>query len=374
MHEIPGEADSIGNSETDDSLVAARRRRLNRVGLGILEIDSMQLSEGLRVEELDGELVLLDVASNAVHRVTGDGVAAVRLLQGGVPTSEVPEHLLESVQALADAGLVSGNRRVSRRKAIGVGGAAWAAATVTTFVLADPAAAWSVCRNGKTPTANDAGSSGKKYTTAGTYTWVSGPSGFHTPNTQQNYNILVRAWGGGGGGGNDGYTLGGGGGGGGAYASSVLSVTECTEYTIVVGAGGASGSTDGGISTFGSAATLKADSGKKGINAVAFDAGDGGAGGTVASSVGTTKFAGGSGGGGGSFSDTGTGGGSAGSTGNGGNGNSTTPGAAGSGSPGGAKGGDDEDSPAGIRNGLSPGGGGAGSGGIGAPGAVWVGV
>lgn len=373
MHEIPGEADSIGNSETDDSLVAARRRRLNRVGLGILEIDSMQLSEGLRVEELDGELVLLDVASNAVHRVTGDGVAAVRLLQGGVPTSEVPEHLLESVQALADAGLVSGNRRVSRRKAIGVGGAAWAAATVTTFVLADPAAAWSVCRNGKTPTAPDSGSTGKKYTTAGTYTWVSGPSGFHTPNTQQSYNIIVRAWGGGGSGGHDALTLGGGGGGGGAYVDATISVVECTDYTVVVGSGGTGNSVNGADSYFKDTATLKAAGGARGINAALLDSGDGGAGGSIANSApaGGNRRAGGNGGTGGTFSDTACGGGSGGSTGNGGNGSSSSAGAGGSGTPGGAAGGTENNA------GSAPGGGGGGgnsTGGNGGHGAVWVGV
>ena len=378
MHETPNNevsgppASGDSNSDSGEFAPAARRRELKSSGQDAGGA-SLQLRKGLRVEQIDDELVVLDASGESVHRVTGDGVAAVRLLEGGVAEAEIPSHLIEAVEALSEAGVVSGRRHFSRRKALAVGGTAWAAATVTTFALANPAAAWSVCKNGATPTAPDGGSSGKKYTTAGTFTWTSGPSGFHTPNTQQNYNVIVRAWGGGGSGGVDGgyWSIGGGGGGGGAYADSTISVLECTEFTVVVGAGGAASSGNGnnGIpSTFKNDTTLKATGGAGGK---AGDDGSGGQGGTTAASVGTTKYAGGNGGDGGVADDTACGGGSAGSAGNGGNGSAGSAGGGGAGTPGGASGG--------TKNnpGSAPGGGGGGgdsTSGKGADGAVWVGV
>ena len=369
-NEDSGSAASADSKSTSDEFAAAARRRELKGPRQDARGPSLKLRDGLRVEEIDDELVVLDASGEAVHRVTADGVAAVRLLEGGVAESEIPTHLVEAVKALGDAGLVSGSRRLSRRKAMAVGGAAWAAATVTTFALADPAAAWSVCKNGKTPTNPQA----MKYTTAGTSTWTSGPSGFHTPNTQRSYNVLVRAWGGGGSGGVDGWTLGGGGGGGGAYAHSTISVLECTEFTVDVGAGGAASTYDGNNgspSTFKDDTTLKATGGARGTAGRYGDAGDGGQGGTTAASVGTTKYAGGNGGDGGVADDTACGGGSAGSAGNGGNGSAGSAGGGGAGTPGGASGG--------TKNnpGSAPGGGGGGgdsTSGKGADGAVWVGV
>lgn len=348
---------------------ADRRRALKRLGLTAAAAPRLSLRADLRVEELDGELVVLNPSGETVHRVTGDGVAAVRLLEHGVSEREVPPELVDAVESLVDSGLVAGRQSPSRRTVIAGGGAAaFAAATVTTFALADPAAAWSRCKNGKTPTPNDSGSTGKKYTTAGTFTWTSGPSGFHSPNTQQSYNILVRAWGGGGGGGVDGGTYGGGGGGGGAYVDATISVLECTDYTVTVGVGG---SGNGGASTFKDGTTLKAAGGSKGGDGSFGNGGSGGAGGTIANSVGTNKRAGGNGGGGASYGDTACGGGSAGSTGNGGDGSAGGPGGGGSGNPGGAAGGTENNA------GSAPGGGGGGgifTAGNGAPGAVWVGV
>lgn len=365
-------ARSPGESAAPGDALAERRRGLKRLGLTTGAASRLRLRADLRVEELDGELVVLDPSGEAVHHVTGDGVAAVRLLERGVSERDVPPELSDAVASLVDLGLVAGHRGPSRRAFMAASGAAvFAAATVTTFALADPAAAWSTCRNGKTPTPNDSGSSGKKYTTAGTHTWTSGPSGFHNPNTQQSYNVLVRAWGGGGSGGHDGGTYGGGGGGGGAYAHKTISVLECTDYTVVVGAGGASDGASGGASTFKDAATLKAAGGGGGGNGAYLDGGDGGAGGTVANSVGTVRYAGGSGGTGASFSDTACGGGSAGSGGNGGNGSTGSAGGGGAGTPGGASGGVEETA------GSAPGGGGGAGdsdGANGAAGAVWIGV
>ncbi len=50
----------------------------------------LRLRCGLRVEEFDGEVVVLDPDGNAVHRVEGSGVAAVRLLQSGAAGRDVP--------------------------------------------------------------------------------------------------------------------------------------------------------------------------------------------------------------------------------------------------------------------------------------------
>ena len=367
MEVEPG-AGSPSEGVEPGEVAADRRRALKRLGLTAGAAPPLRLRDGLRIEELDGELVVLDASGETVHRVVGDGVAAVRLLELGVAERDVPAELSDAVESLVDAGLVADRRGPSRRTVIAAGGAAaFAAATVTTFALADPAAAWSTCRNGKTPTPKDSGSTGKKYTTAGTSTWTSGPSGFHTPNTQQSYNIIVRAWGGGGGGGADGGTYGGGGGGGGAYVDATITVLECTDYSVIVGAGGAARA-NGGASSFNGVTALKAAEGLKGADAALGNGGNGGAGGTIANSVGTNKRAGGNGGGGGSYSDTACGGGSGGSTGNGGNGTSSAAGAAGTGSPGGAAGGLES------TNGSAPGGGGGGDGGAGAAGAVWVGV
>lgn len=358
----------------DQGKAADRRRALESLGLTAAAAAPLKLRSDLRVEELDGELVVLDPSGETVHRVAGDGVAALRILERGVIEREVPLELSAAVDQLIDAGLVAGRRTPSRRAVIAGGAAAWAAATVTTFALADPAAAWSRCKNGKVPTAPDTGSTGKKYTVAGTYTWVSGPSGWHSPNTQQSYNVLVRAWGGGGSGGHDAATLGGGGGGGGAYVHAYISVLECTEYTVTVGAGGTGNSQHGSPSTFKDATTLKAAAGSRGINAAAYDSGDGGPGGKAADcvpSTGSTRYSGGNGGTGGAAWDTACGGGSAGSGGDGGNGSTGSAGGGGAGTPGGAAGGTEN------QPGNAPGGGGGGgddTGGNGAAGAVWIGV
>jgi len=86
------------------------------------------------------------------------------------------------------------------------------------------------------------------YTTAGTYTWTP-PTGVAQ--------ITVEIVGGGGGGGGGGATVqeagGGGGGGAGAYTKAVINVSSSNTYTIVVGAGGAGGtSTSGATNTNGS--------------------------------------------------------------------------------------------------------------------------
>ena len=135
------------------------------------------------------------------------------------------------------------------------------------------------------------------FDTPGTTTWTV-PAGVTI--------ITVEAWGGGGAGGgstNAGFLTGrgGGGGGGGAYASSTLTVTPGNTLTIVV-AGTASGVSGGtgspgdpsfaGPDTTPANALVLAAGGSGGTGNTAGGTPAGGAGGTVAASVGTTREAG----------------------------------------------------------------------------------
>lgn len=331
-------------------------------------------------------MIVFDFDTGAsIHHVTGDGVEALRLISGGLDDGDLPEHLRSSVDELIDAGVVEASSSVSRRKALSLGakglvagGAVWGAATVTTFALADPAAAATPCTN-HPPTDPAA----QKYTANATYITGRGVT-----------SLQVRAWGGGGGGGGgkyDGTWSSGSGGGGGAYAyTASLTVSPCTPYTVVVGTGGGGGPkrTDGNPgndSYFGSTSTVMAKGGGKGIGANGGNPA-GGTGGQASASYGaTTKTNGGNGGQGGANVGENTGGGGGGGAsdggagGNGGNHNGTggAGGAAGGAVTGGAGGGN-----SGAGN-VPSGGGGGGygflpdsfstAGGNGASGQVWIG-
>ncbi|GHB67284.1 DUF11 domain-containing protein [Persicitalea jodogahamensis] len=188
------------------------------------------------------------------------------------------------------------------------------------------------------------------FNTAGTYTFTV-PIGVNS--------ITVQAWGGGGGARGDG-TSNRGAGGGGAYASSTLSVTQGTTFTVVVGAGGvATGNPgqSGQASVFGNNQVV-ADGGSGGTNS-------GGAGGTVAGSIGTTRFAGGAGGNRGGTTGVGGGGGGGGSafsTGNGNNGANGGLTQGGSGGTGAGNGGNGGSAAQPGSDGVVPGGGGGGRG------------
>jgi hypothetical protein len=93
--------------------------------------------------------------------------------------------------------------------------------------------------------------------------------------------ILVECWGSGGGG-----TTDTGAGGGGAFASKIISVTPSTEYDVVVGSF-ANPNVDGNSSYFDNETIVKAAGGKAG--------GNGGIGGAITDSIGTTRYAGGNG-------------------------------------------------------------------------------
>lgn len=164
--------------------------------------------------------------------------------------------------------------------------------------------------------------------------------------------ITVECWGAGGGGGSansNGTACGGGGGG--AYAKSVVNVTAGNTYNVVVGTGGVA-DVSGGNSTFNSTTVIAA-----GGRGATYNTSIAGAGGTVAGSVGTIRYAGGNGANAVSFS--GGGGGGAGSTGAGGNASGTT---AGTGtSLYGGSGGTGVNSSSDGNNGFNYGGGGSGS-------------
>ncbi len=114
-----------------------------------------------------------------------------------------------------------------------------------------------------------------------------------------------------------------GGGGGGAYAKSIVNVTSGTNYSYTVGLG--ANDTDGGDTYWVNSSTVMAKGGK------AATIPTGGAGGTAADSVGTTKYSGGTGANGNLNTNNppgGGGGGGAGSTGNGKDASGTSGGAA----------------------------------------------
>ncbi|MCB1100875.1 MAG: hypothetical protein KDL10_00840, partial [Kiritimatiellae bacterium] len=189
------------------------------------------------------------------------------------------------------------------------------------------------------------------YTSAGTTNFVV-PSGV----TQ----IIVRAWGGGGGSHDSSFNAERPGAGGGAYASSSFAVTSGNSYTIVVGAGGASGNPgqNGGasyVSFSGTTNVLAAGGGGTP------DTNTQGPGGSAAASIGTTTFSGGSGGARGTDAG-GGGGGSAFTNANGNNGadgSGTTGGAGGTGTGNGGNGGNNGQV---GSDGNAPGGGGGGRG------------
>lgn len=184
----------------------------------------LHLRTGLRIEEIGGEAIVIDAARNESHQVSGEGLEALRLLEVGVAEPEVPQHLQGAVDELIATGLVEDSTRWTRRKMLLAGGATLAAATVTSFVLADPAAAASNCAQGAT--------------SKGTFDT---PGSFAFTVNNSDTMLTVQLWGAGGGGGaNNGGTTGSGGGGGG-YATAVVTVVPCTTYIYQVGDGGDGG-------------------------------------------------------------------------------------------------------------------------------------
>lgn len=201
--------------------------------------------------------------------------------------------------------------------------------------------------------ATDPGEYTEWYRTSGYHEWTA-PTGVST--------AWVSCIGGGGGGG-DGTGAGGCGGGGGAFASSTVSVTEGTKYTIYVGPGGNRASAAAGKGSIGATSTFATTTlaaaggdGGKGASSVNCTAVTNG--GLATYSTGDTKYNGGNGGGGLNTGDVSGGGGAAGGP-NGAGSN----GAAGSGGVGGAGGSNTANSCAGGTGGnLTNGGNGNGTG------------
>ena len=203
------------------------------------------------------------------------------------------------------------------------------------------------------------------FTTAGTATF--------TPPASWVTSVVVMAWGGGGGGGtrtSNGRT---GGGGGGAFSMSTVSVVPGSNYTVTVGAGGAS-STAGGASWFslGNTTNVLANGG----SGVPQNTTTGGAGGATNGGIGTVLYAGGRG-----ANSSGTyGGGGGSSAGTNATGNNATSATGATAPAGGGNGGNGATANGNGNNGNQPGGGGGGAfrssgtryGGAGADGQVLV--
>lgn len=123
------------------------------------------------------------------------------------------------------------------------------------------------------------------FSTPGTHSWTVPPGVT---------NICIEAWGGGGRGGS-GFSSGqpGGGGGGGGYGYQCFTVSPGTTYNLNIGAGGSSGTGNGGSSTFGTLITVTGgNSGTAGTSTVI---GTGGVGGSSTASFNITGSNGGSG-------------------------------------------------------------------------------
>lgn len=327
-----------------------------------METSRWRLRDDLRIEAVGDETIVFDSSSGAsLHRLTGDAVDALRLISHGGDGAVVPDRYRSALEELVVAGIVEDASQVTRRRALvtggkglAIGGATWATATVTTFALADPAAATTPCTS---PGPTDPNATGVKNETPGTYTYITRPG---------QTTLLVRCLGGGGGGGgsNGGYTSGTGGGGGG-YARGIITVTPCTTYSYVVGAGGAAGNKGdggaGGDSYFISTSVMNGGGGGKGIGVSGSTGGAGGSG--TATGTSTTTQSGGSGGG--RASGTGC------CNTNRGNGGG---GGGGAGDSSGGTGGDTGDHGGGLPTGIASGGTGPPIGGTGGRGGGWAGT
>ncbi len=82
-------------------------------------------------------------------------MSAIDLLLKGVESDAVPGSLTATMDELVAAGLAENGRSWSRRrymKMVAAGYAAWTAASVTSFALADLAAAATMCPSGHVAT------------------------------------------------------------------------------------------------------------------------------------------------------------------------------------------------------------------------------
>jgi len=191
----------------------------------------LTLTPDLRVEEVDGDVIVLDRAGALVHKVSGDSVEVLRLIADGIEHTDLASRLEPALSSLVEAGVVAKPAGWSRRKLLLAGGVGLASAGVATFALASPAAAASV---------SCAGDSLPRALTGSDTTFTPGPGVTM---------VRINAWGGGGSAGKRAdASMRTAGGGSGAYASLTLGVTPCATYTlsVTVGAGGSDPGTTNG--------------------------------------------------------------------------------------------------------------------------------
>lgn len=94
----------------------------------------------IRVEEIDGEAVVLDRSGAVVHHVSGDAAEALGLVSPGIDFADVPGHLAPAMTGLLDSGVVVSSDW-SRRKLLKMAGVSMAGAGIISVALASPAAA-----------------------------------------------------------------------------------------------------------------------------------------------------------------------------------------------------------------------------------------
>lgn len=100
----------------------------------------LQLRREIRVEDVEGDALVLDRSGAVVHHVSGDGAEALGLVRRGIDAFDVPAHLVPAMAELIDAGIVRASDW-SRRRLLKTGGASLAGAALITVALASPAAA-----------------------------------------------------------------------------------------------------------------------------------------------------------------------------------------------------------------------------------------
>lgn len=98
----------------------------------------LRLRDGLRVERVGGEMVVLDGDARRVHRLSGPAADLVEVLLDGADVPFGDEATLRVVGALRAAGIVEGG--VTRRRALGTAVAA-AGVGIVTLTLPGAAAA-----------------------------------------------------------------------------------------------------------------------------------------------------------------------------------------------------------------------------------------
>ena len=206
-----------------------------------------RLGDGLRIEEVGDEVVVLDAAQGLVHRLNGDAAAAARHLLTQGPEGALGPDVV-GLDELVDAGIVVSD--LPRRRVLRAG--AGALVGVSTFALPSALAAATI--TGPNGSVSVAGGTTSEVvdgsTTYVVHTFTADGDLVVTGGSVDVQYVAVGGGGGGGGGGFDtsvGYTISGGGGGGGEVVTSTGLTTgsfvtlAAGTYPVTVGAGGSAG-------------------------------------------------------------------------------------------------------------------------------------